>query len=219
MVIAGVAQKLEQPIWMNKDGEECSESESFGCQVNYKLTEPDMCFVGDEVGGNLPMKGDGHAGGQKFLTGTGTVPYRKCSSSDKRFTLIGLISLSGKPVMCVLIIMGKKKNLSVETGINITVVPDGDDNHDAFFFNNTGKGKYFPGPPSCIFRGKEVPALVRWNESGTITSEILVEMLKTLDMMDFFPRSQDKKPFLLLDGHGSRLEMPFLQYINTPTDH
>ena len=25
--------------------------------------------------------------------------------------------------------------------------------------------------------------------------------------------------FLLLDGHGSRLQLPFLQYINTPKDH
>ena len=42
---------------------------------------------------------------------------------------------------------------------------------------------------------------------------------KTLDILNVVPRDQDKKPFLLLDGHGSRLEMPFLQYINTPTDH
>ena len=34
------------------------------------------------------------------------------------------------------------------------------------------------------------------------------------------PRDQkNNKPFLLLDGHGSRLQMAFLKYINTPEDH
>ena len=38
-------------------------------------------------------------------------------------------------------------------------------------------------------------------------------------MLDVIPREENKKSFLLLDGHRSRLEVPFLQYINTPTDH
>ncbi len=84
-----------------------------------------MCFfVGNDVGGNLSMKGDGHADGQKFLTGTGIVPYRKCSNSEKRFTVIGLIALDGQPVMCVFILKGNRRNLSVETGIDITVIPE-----------------------------------------------------------------------------------------------
>ena len=31
-----------------------------------------------------------------------------------------------------------------------------------------------------------------------------------------FPRVDGVHPFLLLDGHGSRLELPFLNYINSP---
>ena len=219
MVDAGIAEKYDEPKWLNMNGEECSEAEALGCKVTHKLCHPELCFVGDEVGGNLSMKGDGHAGGQKFLTGTGTVPYRKCSNSEKRFTLIGLTALDGQPVMCVLILKGNRRNLSVETGIDITVIPDGQEDNNSFFFVNTGPGKYFPGPPTCTFRGKEIPALVRWNESGSITSQILVEMLQTLDMLGVIPREENIKPFLLLDGHGSRLEVPFLQYINTPTDH
>ena len=125
MVDAGLAEPYDEPKWMNGNGEECSEAEALGCKVTHKLSHPDYCFVGDEVGGNLSMKGDGHAGGQKFLTGTGTVPYRKCSNSEKRFTLIGLTSLDGQPVMCVLIIKGNRKKHSVETGIDITDAIDG----------------------------------------------------------------------------------------------
>ena len=45
-------------------------------------------------------------------------------------------------------------------------------------------------------------------------------MLKTLDLLELFPRNDPSvKPFILLDGHGSRLELPFLTYINNPTDH
>ena len=55
---------------------------------------------------------------------------------------------------------------------------------DTYFFNNSGPGKYFPGPPTCTFHGTDIPALVRWNDSGSITSEILVEAISTLDMMN-----------------------------------
>ncbi len=42
--------------------------------------------------------------------------------------------------------------------------------------------------------------------------------LVQMDALDLFPREEDgPKPFLLLDGHGSRLELPFLEYINDPT--
>ena len=161
--------------------------------------------MGDEVGGNLNMTGDGHSSGQLFLTGSKQVPYQQVSTTEKRFTMIGLTGLDGTPVMCVLIIQGKKRNLSIETGIDITVQTKGEPAGKSFFFDNCGTGKYFPGPPSCNVNGKVVPALVRWNESATITSEILVEMLVTIDAINIFPRTNNVKPFLLFDGHQSQL--------------
>ena len=98
--------------------------------------------------------------------------------------------------MCILIIQGKQKDLSVETGTDITVNPEGDPKDgNSYFLNNSGPGKYFPGPPKCRFRGKDILALVRWNESGSITSEILVEAISTLDIMDIISRDNGKKPF------------------------
>ena len=163
------------------------------------------------------MKGEGHCGNQKFLTGSGTVPYRKVSATEKRFTMIGLTALDGQPVMCILIIRGKRPHLDVETVIDITIEPEGDASDVNFFFKNSGVGKYFPGGPRCMFRGKEIPALIKWNDTATITSDILIEVLSTLDHLQVIPRNDDIKPFLLLDGHGSRLEFPFLRYINTPS--
>ena len=61
-----------------------------------------------------------------------------------------------------------------------------------------------------------MPCIVSNTDSGSITSELLVSFLKKMEELDLFPRTDGLKPFLLLDGHGSRLELPFLQYINSP---
>ena len=219
MVDAGVAVKLDDPVWMNRAGKECSEEEAFGCKVTHKIIRPDMCICGDEVGGNLSMKGDGNEGGKLLLGERGCVAQEKASTRSRKFTMIGFTALTGDPVMCVLIFEGKKPNGAIEAGIDITVTPDGTASDPNFVEINSGPGKYFPGGPVCEFRGKKVPAVIRWHESASITSEILVEVFQTMDHHDLFPRSHGVKPFVLIDGHGSRLEMPFLTYVNNPKDN
>jgi hypothetical protein len=61
--------------------------------------------------------------------------------------------------------------------------------------------------------------MIRWHESGFITSNILVDMLKTFDELKVFDRYDNVASFLLLYGHSGRLQTPFLRYINTPEDH
>jgi hypothetical protein len=62
--------------------------------------------------------------------------------------------------------------------------------------------------------GKEVPCMVCNTDNGSITSELLVQFLLHMDELNLFPRDDGVKPFLLLDGHGSHLELAFLQYVN-----
>ena len=82
-------------------------------------------------------------------------------------------------------------------------------------WNNMGQGKVFPGGPICEFNWKKVPIFVTNSGSGGITPEILVEVLKYLDKVGVTERKDgDPPPCLLVDGHGSRLSIPFLQYIN-----
>ena len=219
MVEAGVAERLDEAVWMDRDGNVCLEDSAFGCKVQHKIVRPDMCICGDEVGGNISMKGDGHVGGELYLTEKGRVPQKKTSTRNRKFTMIGLTALTGVPVMCIIILEGKRPNGSIEAGIDITIQPKGAPSDHDFILKNSGPGCYYPGGPECWYRGKKVPALVRWHESGSITSEILVDILKTIDSYELFPRNDGVKPFLLLDGHGSRLELPFLNYINNPADH
>ena len=176
-------------------------------------------FCGDEVGENISIKGDGHHGGELLLVEKGTIAQRKVSTRNRKFTLIGLTSFTGDPVMCVIIIEGKLPNGAIEVGVDIWVQQNGKSTDKDFIMIKSGKGKHFPGGPECVYHGKTVPALVPWQESASITSEIIVDMLQTLDGMELVPRNNNANPLILLDGHRSQLEMPFLKYINTPEDH
>jgi hypothetical protein len=75
-----------------------------------------------------------------------------------------------------------------------------------FLSKNTGKGKYFPGGPTCNFKGKDVPCFVSFQESGGMTGELLKQVLMHMDDLKLFAeeRAEGNQPFLLLDGHESR---------------
>ena len=128
---------------------------------------------------------------------------------------MGLTNLDGAPVMCVLIIAGKRAKAMTELGIDPLVEMIGLETDEDFLKNNSGEGKMFPGGPTCMVKGTRVPCFIRWTPKGSITSEILRDALATLDHLKVFPRANGLKPFLLVDGHGSRFELPFLRYINT----
>ena len=81
---------------------------------------------------------------------------------------------------------------------------------------NVGKDKYYPGGPTCQYKGKTVDCLTFVSESGGITGDILVAILTYFDAMDLFPRSPEgPTPCLIVDGHQSRLDPKFVDYINT----
>jgi len=75
------------------------------------------------------------------------------------------------------------------------------------------KPKFYPYRPTSFLNGKEIEAYITCSESGSITSNILKDVLTYLDNKLASDRSE-ADPFLLLDGHGSRFELPFLDYIN-----
>ena len=112
------------------------------------------------------------------------------------------------------------KGLRVDTGVEIGLDEFarviGERGDKDFVLKNSGAGNMFPGGPTCCFRGKDVPCFVRWSEKGSMTSSILRDILADLDQRGLFPRSDNPhlRPFALFDGHGSRIEFEFLNYIN-----
>ena len=182
-------------------------------KTNFHLTHPEMCLVVDEVGSNISQKGDGHIAGTKYICEINSIPRQQASHSDKHFTLLGFTALTGEPVLCLVIIAGVKEMFEVETGIDIDAAPIGDPSDDDYFNKNRGKDKLFPMGPACAFNGQTIPCLVCWSPSGSITSEILRDALVSIDHYNVMDRSSGCVPFLLLDGHGSRFELPFFEYI------
>lgn len=96
-----------------------------------------MIIVADEVGGNTSQKGDEDGGGEKYIVSKGTVPQKKSSIKEKHFTLlVGLTSLSGAPVMCVVIFAGEICNLEMEMGIDNFAEQVGNVSNIDFFKKN-----------------------------------------------------------------------------------
>ena len=75
--------------------------------------------------------------------------------------------------------------------------------------------KVFVGGPTCTFLGKEIPCLVKISPHGGIDADILVDILRHLDQLELFKhtRQQGRKPFLLVDGHQSRMDLKFINYL------
>ena len=198
--------------------QQCTSKYNGVFKTHYHLTHPQNCLVVDEVGSDTSQKGDGHIAGAKYYCGRGWVPQNQSSSNDKHFTMLGFTALNGEAVMCLVIIAGVQEKWEVECGIDVDVAPVGDPSDPDFFQKNMGKGKMFPLGPECTFNGKKVPTMVRWSKSGSITSIILRDALATMDHYQLFERTATQRPFLLLDGHHSRFEIPFLEYV-TNADH
>ena len=55
---------------------------------------------------------------------------------------------------------------------------------------------------------------MQWRKKVSITSEIIFDLLKTLDHLGMFICSKEARPVLILDGHICQLKLPFLAYIN-----
>jgi hypothetical protein len=76
-------------------------------------------------------------------------------------------------------------------------------------------GKAFPGAPVRHFRGKYIPALIACSPKGSITSEILREAFERLDTLGLYDRVPGGPiPLVLFDAHDSRLQVPFLRYVD-----
>ena len=194
------------------------ETERFGLLQHMKMTKPLFVVFAYKSGFSTLQKKGGHVGGQKLVVESGTVPQMMASTTDHKFTLFPFTSASGEAVCCAIIFQSKQDGVpgTWTTGIDHSVQPIlTADGNEIELEVNFGEGKYYPGGPKCKFNGKVVECLTFVSESGGITGDILVDILKCFDQIDLFPRV-DGGPILVLivDGHQSRLDPKFVEYIN-----
>ena len=144
------------------------------------------------------------------------------STTDHKFTLLPFTSASGEAVCCAIIFQGKGTVPATwKTGIDLSVTPILTANGNNIDMDiNFGEGKYYPGGPTCKYNGKVVDCLTFISESGGITGDILVDIIIYFDQIDLFPCVPGGPiPFLVVDGHQSRLYPKFVEYINDPSHH
>jgi hypothetical protein len=65
MVEAGVAVKLVEPMWEDREGREMTKENAFGKKATHQLMHPVYVLFVDEVGCNTTQEGDGAGGGKK----------------------------------------------------------------------------------------------------------------------------------------------------------
>jgi hypothetical protein len=181
-------------------------------QPQYLIQRPNKLLFVDEVESNTCTTKDRHVGGEKFLCQADATPQIKAATKDSHFTVLGFTAATGKPVMCAVIFSAKEMCTSWVLGFNASAPWVGNNNDRKA--NTGGINKQYPQGPVCHFNGKTVPTFCCCSENGSITSELLVEMLQAIDKIGVFNRSNGIHPFLILDGHGSQFELPFLRYVN-----
>eukprot|EP00978_Attheya_sp_CCMP212_P026409 scaffold86813_cov51-Attheya_sp.AAC.1 len=188
MAEAGVAMELDEPVWVDKDGNGVKQGQAMGRKNTHRLIHPDYTLHVDEVGGDTSQKGDDHDGGVKFLTAPDTIPTTGTADNANHFTTMCFAAGDGKPVMCVVIMTGVQQKTVHEIGIDMLADCEGTVDDPDYYENNIGPGKRFPGGPTCEFRGKTVPCMICWSKKGGVTSEILADFLRTMDELELFPR-------------------------------
>ena len=102
--------------------------------------------------------------------------------------------------MCIVIIQGVTENQAVEVGIYVSIQSIQSDDklgNVDFFPKNVKSGKYLSRDLVCHFRVKDDHTLIWLSDSGSNTSEILVDVWKSLDSLRIYPKD-DNHPKLFL---------------------
>jgi hypothetical protein len=184
------------------------------------MLDPENILFVDETGSNTNMKQDGLVGGELHVLPTDTSKeFGVCGAvTDIHFSVLCFTNGLGIPVQAAIILKSSKDTtelpLSWKMGIDIRKKPENGETRFDFFKTNYGKDKVLQGGPTCFCNGKEMPCFVGSSENASITSEMLAAMLETMDLRKIFNRNDGKLPVLLLDGHQSRVRLPFLKYVN-----
>ena len=102
----GYALKTSVPPFYDKSGNavDANDDSSYGKLVNLKLTRPDLIFVADECGTDTNMSKDKVSAGNKKIHQKGISVSMPGCTSDTHFTMMGITTLTGDPVCCVVII-------------------------------------------------------------------------------------------------------------------
>jgi len=230
LIDAGVARRLPDKVCRDRSGNIVDDEadEAFGFPSDIEIIHPEWILFVDEVGVNTNQKEDGSIGGEKHIVPVDDPDARMTgATTDIHFTVLVFQAATGEPVLVAVILKSNKASNEVDInwklGIDWLALRDlglldfeAEESLDKMMDVLSGYGKdIMPGGPSCTFRGKTIPCFVATSPKASITSVLLKQMLEHIDSFGIYDRVGNKRlPSLILDGHHSRLEVPFLDYIH-----
>lgn len=223
MVEAKVAIKLEEEVMLDIDGNQTDDEEKqYRRKTKFILTKPEQVLFVDKTGCNTNQKDDGYLGGRLYVLSAEEKDGGKVgATTDIHFTVLCFTNGNRTPLMCAVILKSSKDinkiPLSWKFGIDIRKNLIDNTSEVEILKSNCSEGQAMCGGPKSYFNGKEIPCFVGASPKASITSELLAKMLEVLDSHQLFDRSDGSLPFLLLDGHQSRMQLSFMQYINEPS--
>jgi len=138
------------------------------------------------------------------------------ATTDIHYTVLAFLLATGEAIMYAIIFQSDRdvseNPISWKLGIDATKPINGDTTSELIKEMLDNEDGPMSGGPRCNYNGKEIPCFFGTSPKASITSELLMSMLKFMDDLHLFDRSLCK-PFLL---YGSRMQLPFLKYINIP---
>ena len=102
-------------------------------------------------------------------------------------------------MISIIIFSGEQQITIVENGLDLEAERVVQSEDEDLFENNSDPVKRFPGGPTCNFLGVDIPCLCQWISKGSITSDILKDILLTIYHYKVYDRTNGRKPFLLVD--------------------
>jgi hypothetical protein len=116
---AGISENLDEAVRRDKDSNiVVTQAEVYGRNTQYSLLHPEYLVMVDEVGENISQKGDGNAGGKKFMNASDMRAQVRNSFKDYHFTVLGLTAANGHPTICAIIIAASKLKVTDVMGFN-----------------------------------------------------------------------------------------------------
>jgi hypothetical protein len=116
---AGITEELDAEVWLDRHGNIAkTEAESYGRKTKYLLRYPEKLIFVDEVGDHISQKGDGNAGGQKFMVAPDMKAQVRHSFKSNHFMVPVFTAADGHPIMCAIIIAASKLQVTNVTGFN-----------------------------------------------------------------------------------------------------
>ena len=200
------------------DGNEVAKNNSIRRQVTRHLLYPGVVLFVDEVGFNTRIKNDGNKRGKKFFVERGTVPQQCTSTANVCWaSLLFLDALRGLFMMGIVFAaetISGFNNIGVDIFIELVKGAAGE-----YMQENYRKVKRYPGLKTYEYKGERISSFITKYPNGIISYDIVTSMLHQLRKNFQFDRIDTNLypgPVILLDSHDSRLQLPFLCYLNDP---